>query len=35
MGADAQRQSEAWISIAKEKHGDAQEHNELQWLSLA
>ena len=34
MGVDAQRQCLAVIGAAKEKHGNAQEYNELQWLGL-
>jgi hypothetical protein len=34
MGVDAQRQCLAGIGAAKEKHGNAQEYNELQWLGL-
>ena len=30
MGEDAQRQCTAVMGLAKEKHGDAQEYNELQ-----
>lgn len=33
--AEAQQQCIAELGVAKEKHREAQEYNELQWLSLA